>query len=543
MSKFRKTPIFKPLVWLMIVLVLAACNYYKTRPFSPQYAANINDIGRLYQHFFIHEAEGKIWYLTGIELDSLNLTGEIIPPPVEVPIFLPGMTKKPFRYEVADKNDIRQVHFYLTESGNLTEGSVKIPLDQFDGIKITTKDGTKNAIAHTGVALGTIVGILVVFTIIALLTKSSCPYVYAGDGEGLVFQGEMYGGAILHNLERDDYLPLPDIRPIDDSYHIRIANELKERQYTNMAHLITVDHSPQVQVLLDQRGKAYSLEAPAVSVEACNSLGIDLREPLLNADEYFYNFEDPESSTQGLILEFDKPAEAQHARLLLNARNSLWLEYLFGRFSQKFGSFHDVWIERQKEQSPYERQQQTVAQDFALSIFVERDGQWEFLERIPTIGPLASRDMLVPVSLVGISSETVRIKITTGFMFWDLDRVAMDFSEQSNLKVHRLFPQHALTNENQDIVEVLLATDDQYMEQPNVGDQTEIRYAVPPLASEMKRSVFLHSAGYYEHIREYEGLPQLEALLPFRNAGHFHQFSQSEYDQFLNRKPALAVRP
>ncbi|MBK6786045.1 MAG: hypothetical protein IPG79_21600 [Saprospiraceae bacterium] len=76
-------------------------------------------------------------------------------------------------------------------------------------------------------------------------------YVY--DGETYIFEGETFGGAIAQNLERDDYMPLPDIRGNHGHYKIRISNELKEIQYTDLAELIVVDHPENSEVLLDKK--------------------------------------------------------------------------------------------------------------------------------------------------------------------------------------------------------------------------------------------------------------------------------------------------
>lgn len=87
--------------------------------------------------------------------------------------------------------------------------------------------------------------------IIFLLTKSSCPFVYTLDGADYNFRGEIYGGAIAPNLERDDYMPLPGFAAVDSVFKLKITNELKERQYTDVAELLMVEHSENITVLMD----------------------------------------------------------------------------------------------------------------------------------------------------------------------------------------------------------------------------------------------------------------------------------------------------
>lgn len=84
---------------------------------------------------------------------------------------------------------------------------------------------------------------------------SSCPYVYIFDGEQYSLVGETFPGALLPSLERDDYLPLPGIRPVEDRYQIRLANELMENQYMDLTKLLVVNHPADEIVLLDQSGQ------------------------------------------------------------------------------------------------------------------------------------------------------------------------------------------------------------------------------------------------------------------------------------------------
>ena len=95
---------------------------------------------------------------------------------------------------------------------------------------------------------------------------SSCPYVYSFDGEDYTLEGEIYSGAILPVLERDDYLRLSAIRPSDDRYRVRMTNELYEIQRTNLVELIVCDHPPHTEVLFDKHGIAHTISAPTAPV-------------------------------------------------------------------------------------------------------------------------------------------------------------------------------------------------------------------------------------------------------------------------------------
>ena len=74
---------------------------------------------------------------------------------------------------------------------------------------------------------------------------------------------------------------------------------------------------------------------------------------------------------------------------------------------------------------------------------MKQKNTWKLVDRIHTVGPLASRDILIPIDLENHEDERVELKIETGFMFWETDYVGMDFSTQAVLQTHHLSPTSA----------------------------------------------------------------------------------------------------
>ncbi|HEX6334497.1 MAG TPA: hypothetical protein VFZ78_09735, partial [Flavisolibacter sp.] len=52
-------------------------------------------------------------------------------------------------------------------------------------------------------------------------------------------------------------------------------------------------------------------------------------------------------------------------------------------------------------------------------------------------------------------------------------------------------------------------------------------------------SVVLHTKGYYEHVRDYKGKPQLAFLKGFRNPGAFPAFSLQQYGTMKKMQPLV----
>jgi hypothetical protein len=58
----------------------------------------------------------------------------------------------------------------------------------------------------------------------------------------------------------------------------------------------------------------------------------------------------------------------------------------------------------------------------------------------------------------------------------------------------------------------LLSTDSRYYAMPNIGDRAELRFDAPPEKPGMKRTVFLHSRGWYELHLNSDGPPATSML-------------------------------
>ena len=180
-----------------------------------------------------------------------------------------------------------------------------------------------------------------------------------------------------------------------------------------------------------------------------------------------------------------------------------------------------------------------------LKVYVETTHGWQLVEHIPLVGPLAARDLLVPLDLTNVASSQVRVKLEAGFMFWGLDYAALDASPDQPTTLEKCPPQSALDEKGQDQRANLAADDAQYLRQPHPGMEVTLSYQ-PQLAApaaQSQRSAFLHTKGYYEHIRHYEGLPNLPELYGFRKPGRFMEYSKEKYYDTARQLNLTAMQP
>jgi hypothetical protein len=239
-------------------------------------------------------------------------------------------------------------------------------------------------------------------------------------------------------------------------------------------------------------------------------------------------------------MKFKKPMDAKKGKLVLNGKNTLWFDYLFGEFLSKFGENYDNWIRKEAKISKSERYQKILDNGFPLSVYIMKKDGWQLIDYLFTVGPLASRDFVIPVDMNELPNDEVKIKVETGFMFWELDYATMDFTENSEFNINILKPSLAMGTGSQNWTPALTYADENYMVQENIGEVTELIFKTPLIPENKKHSVFLHTRGYYELIRDFTGLPDILELTKFKDPGYFSEFSRNSYLKVLYEESEIA---
>ena len=431
----------------------------------------------------------------------------------------------------------RQVHIYIDKTISMPDslpGTLIVPFANIDKIEVYDTDVGKVIF----VTLGVIVLTFAVISLIILLTKESCPFIYAFDGEYWQFSGEIYSGAIHPPLERHDYLPLPAVQAVDDKYKIKMTNEVHEIQYTNLAELIVLDHPPGSEALIDKYGKAHTLTRQKTAERAVNLNGEDIRKKIINRDDIFYTGSDITRESHVLdeiFLTFDRPKETDTAKLVVRAKNSLWLDYIYGQLYTLFGDYYQDFQQTQRSADPKQMEQWSLDQGIPLSVYIEKNGKWHFVDYYHIAGPLAAKDDVLPLDLSGIGSDQVRIKLSYGLLFWEIDYVAMDFSSDIAVEKNIVTLRSAIDQNDQDVSGLLNADDEEYQVLAQIGDQVVLDFPVPALKSNYIRTTILHTKGHYTVLRDPRGTPDIAYLKSFREPGRFLEFSKAKILEIYRR--------
>ncbi len=513
------------------------CSYYRVKKMPPQdykeTAQQIKAFNEADKYIILHKNHASLHFSNPIvNEDNLELSGTIT-------LLADGHTAerivesgKSYRYKRNETAPLNEVHIFLKEGESLSLGNAVIPINDIQQIGIVNNDG---GMTFVNAALGTIGAFAVIMVIVALV-KSSCPFIYVSNGQEYVFSGELYPGNIIKNAQRTDYLPLPALQHIDGDFKIQITNELLEIQHTDLAQLLVVSHPRNTKALTDKDGKVLLFQELQNPVKSILDSSIESVQPGLAIDGDSYTFDSPVSSTdsrRNVVFTFNKPANVRGAKLFITAKNSLWLDYVFGKFNQKFGNYYNTFQEKQQETSAEEALAWVQEQNIPLAISIKKKGVWKEVEHLSSVGPLAYRDLGITLDLGDIDEEVVEVKLETGYRFWEVDYVGIDYSENLPYEVTVLKPALAITHTGQDVTNLLSSQDGDYLTQDQVGDKVEITYRTTSVKEDQEYSYFLKNRGYYTYIRDYEGIPDFAELQKFRDPNTFTRFSENEYHRIL----------
>ena len=267
----------------------------------------------------------------------------------------------------------------------------------------------------------------------------------------------------------------------------------------------------------------------------------DALTPLLQKDDNaLLHFDDTSAidANNFVISQFNKPAGAQHAKLILAIKNTYWLDYLYGEMAKGFGSYYGTFIKKQNKTSVETLLQWAKDQQLPLTVSVEKNSTWETVSEITTIGPLATREIVVPLDLSTVSENSIKIKLGSGFMFWEIDYAAMDYSANNNFKIETIAPSVATDETGKNVLSQLIRKDGIYLEQPVPGNCVTLEYSGKPTETNTSTSYFLHTKGYYTHVRDFKGSPRIAFLNQFKKPGGFPAYSLQLYKRFGNSSMA-----
>lgn len=538
MTYFR-SHLSKMISWLLILALLNVnfgCSYYYYKVEKDPSMEKLDKLKESPRYLIIHQSD-LAFHLSNVKVDQANQTMsgvlQVLPPEH---LKYKDTKKRPGasnRYQktstskvVGTPHVVNEVHIYVDNLTLQENEPLLIPFNSIKRIEVYDRDigATVLAVLGTYAAVGLLVGIII------MLTKSSCPFVYVNNGEEYAFAGEIYSGAIFKNLERDDYLLLP--RTSTEAIDLTIANMLKEEQFVNQLTILEVSHPEGTHVLPAQDGSVHLINTPVNLIRA--EAGYESITMLLQKQDsidFTFNSENQDDYFNEVVLTFPREGDTREGHLILHTKNSLWGDYVFGEFTKLFGRSYGTWIAKQNNRTEPELKNWKEDQGLAMQVYLETKTGWKLVDDLDLVGPLAYRDLVIPIDLSDHTGDQVKIKLTTGFMMWDLDYAGMDYTADAGLEVRHISPTMATTHDGHDALPLIQNNDTDYLIQKNVSDYAKILFPKGKKLPGVDHDYILHSRGYYNHVREYTDDPQRLELLTFKTPGRFSRFSKEKLDE------------
>jgi hypothetical protein len=289
--------------------------------------------------------------------------------------------------------------------------------------------------------------------------------------------------------------------------------------------------------MVDKYGETHTLADIKKPLSATDCYGRSLKEELSGYDSLRYISQvlsDP-ILKDTISLFFEKPQNATNARLVVSGKNTMWLDFMFVKFTDLFGNRYDNWKEKRNQKSQEELLKWSFDQGMPLAVYIETASGLKFADYFNLPGPMADKADVLSLDLSGVTGDKVNIKLVAGLLFWDIDFAGMDFSDDLAL-VKTVVPLLSATDENsKSVSQLLLLDDDLYLIQPEVTNETSITFPAPPPVPEKSRSVILHSKGNYEILRDTKGKPDIAYLKTFLEPGAFTRFSKEHFLQYYQK--------
>ncbi|MBN2828892.1 MAG: hypothetical protein JXR56_01075 [Candidatus Cloacimonetes bacterium] len=501
---------------LLIALQLMSCIQYRTVKVDKHEKRSFE--GHILHIVYPYYNESN-YYMTDATLKDDSLSGRM---------------SKITNYKPYNQKDfLVDIHMKNTEvKPDSLPRIVDLPLSSIEKIEIYKYDPGMSLVTTVLVSGLTVAAVLFAIMLIILATKESCPFVYTFDGENYNLTGEIYSGAILPSLERDDYLPLPDLKPINNQYQLKMDNQMQEIQSTNLAKLLVIDHPKDSKVLVDKYGVCHTYQNLQQPISASSKLQDDILSLVSESDDLMFpgDADAGEDKTKDeMYFSFNRPEGVDNAKLVIRAKNSFWLDYTMGQFFSLFGDKYSRWFAKQKDSDKAIQPNWALEQGIPMSVYLKQNNEWKFVDYYHVVGPMAEKEMIMPIDLSGINSNEIELKLECGFMFWETDFIGMDFTPDQKVFMEEVALTSAIDHNGEDVARLLNTSDDEYFVMPEIGNQAIMTYAVPQQREGYNRSAFLHSRGHYEVIRNPSGKTDVSYLETFRKPGRLSVFSRERY--------------
>ena len=335
----------------------------------------------------------------------------------------------------------------------------------------------------------------------------SCPTVYHLGNNNSLPDAELFSYSISRFFQEYDFDRIAQTADPSDTLVIRLANEAMETHYIDLFKIYRIDHPEGTIALPTPDGEVKILNKIFPPARAKTPDGREITHLIAEKDSNHYRtnakFKErinysPALDWLDLEIEFGK-AVAEF-ELVLRLRNSLLTTVLFYDLVLANQGVEAIsWTARMQNDYFYARVFTELYRQYAgIRFYVNYAGNWQEIAKIGDVGPIAWKDMAIPVKLPS-PADKITLRMTffpDNFIF---DQV--NVSTESHKNIHPITecsPQSIADYQGRyrDDIARLLETADKIYLITNPGEYYDLTFY--PEATENKLSTyFIGSKGYY----------------------------------------------
>ena len=332
----------------------------------------------------------------------------------------------------------------------------------------------------------------------------SCPTYYTDSAGTPVLEAEGFSYSVAPLFEARDVDRLRGRPSPDGFFQLEVRNEAFETHYINHLELLEATHLPGESILPDQEGIPLALSNQSPALAATDRNGRDVHGLIAAAEgDVFSSSPAAMDRVAGgevedwIELTWRDLTPGDSVAVVLRLRNSLLNTVLLydimlgdpGARALDWQGRHLARIGPALELGAW------YGSRMGMAIEVWREGHWVSIARLKDSGPVAWKDVAVP--LVAAGSE-LKVRLRFPADNWRIDRVSL--AQRVSRPLLRLLPIAELNslegNAEPDALAAVLGNDDRYL-QTQAGQAFIARWDVGPTEAGRERSFLLASQGYY----------------------------------------------
>ena len=134
---------------------------------------------------------------------------------------------------------------------------------------------------------------------------------------------------------------------------------------------------------------------------------------------------------------------------------------------------------------------------FMLKIDVEEPEGWVQRGLLLGGGPFVLEDRIVDLDVSRVKGTRLNVRMRPPKGFWAFNSFAVDYTPDQPVELQVVGPAECRDSGGRDLLQQIAAADASYYEMPDIGDRGYINFNAPPGKPGLKRTVFLHTRGYY----------------------------------------------